>query len=106
MVFDWLNQKLKRPAGDDQHFLASDAGIEEFQATLPASQPGLALSQICDALDSALEAKLEHKAFRRALRTLDKGARPLIEELRHTLFRDVRGDQVAEGGELLRLTSG
>ena len=97
MVFDWINQKLKRPAAEEQHFLAGDAGIEEFQASLPASNPGLALSQICDALDSAIGAGLEAKAFRRALRTLDMGAQPQIAELTHMLFRDTRGDQVSEG---------
>src|SRR5690349_16191205 len=97
MVFDWINQKLKRPAAEEQHFLASDAGIEEFQASLPASNPGLALSQICDALDSAIAAGLEPRPLRRALRTLDKGAQPQVAELTHMLFRDTRGDQVSEG---------
>lgn len=97
MVFDWLNQKLKRPPTEELHFLASDEGIEEFQASLPASQPGLALSQVCDALDAALGANIESKLFRRALRTLDKGAQAQVAELTHTLFRDSRGDQVAEG---------
>ncbi len=97
MVFDWINRKLKRPAAEDMHFLASDEGIEEFQAGLPASQPGMALSQVCDALDSALAAELEHDVFRRALRVLDKGAQPLVAELTHMLFRDSRGDQVTEG---------
>lgn len=97
MVFDWLNQKLKRPPTEELHFLASTEGIEEFQASLPASQPGLALSQVCDGLDAALGANVEPKAFRRALRILDKGAQAQVAELTHTLFRDSRGDQVAEG---------
>ncbi|MEO8203757.1 MAG: hypothetical protein ABI630_07835 [Betaproteobacteria bacterium] len=97
MVFDWINRKLKGAPAEELHFLATDAGIEEFQASLPASQPGTALAQICDALDSALGANVEHKAFRRALRTLDKGAQPVIDELTHMLFRDSRGDQVSEG---------
>lgn len=97
MVFDWLNQKLKRAPAEELHFLAADEGIEEFQAGLPQSQPGAVLAQICDALDSALGANLDQKVFRRALRALDKGAQIQVGELTHMLFRDARGDQVSEG---------
>jgi hypothetical protein len=97
MVFDWINQKLKRPQAEELHFLASDDGIAEFQAGLPLSQPGAVLTQVCDALDSALGAGLDHPTFRRALRMLDKGAQAQLGELTHMLFRDARGDQVSEG---------
>ena len=97
MVFDWINQKLKRPTVEEVHFLATDEGIAEFQSELPLSQPGVVLTQVCDALEAAQGARVEHKAFRRALRALDKGVQEQVAELNHTLFSDARGDQVSEG---------
>ena len=92
---NWLSQ-LTSGIDDRSHPLGTESGLKEFHQTLPASQPGLAVSQICDALDQAREAKVSAPAFQRALAALDEAAQPALAELRHTMFHDPRGDRISE----------
>jgi hypothetical protein len=97
-ITDWISKGGRKPdeSTGDAHPLESEAGIRELQKAIAGAQPAALLDHICDALEAGFDAKLDHKALRRALRMLDGGAQRTVAELLQAVLRGSGGGQVPE----------
>ncbi|HLX79155.1 MAG TPA: hypothetical protein VKS43_01085 [Burkholderiales bacterium] len=95
---DWISKGGNKPdeTAGEAHPLESEAGIRELQKTLASAQPAALLDHICDALEAGFDAKLDHKALRRALRMLDGGAQKTVADLLRAVLRGSGGGQIPE----------
>ncbi len=97
-ITDWVSKGGKKPdePAGEAHPLESEAGIRELQKAIATAQPAALLDHVCDALEAGFDAKLDHKALRRALRMLDGGAQKTVADLVQAVLRGSAGGQVPE----------
>src|SRR5690349_1989917 len=94
---DWLNKGATPDVTQgESHPLLTEEGIREIQKEIARSVPSAQLEQVCDLLESAFDAGLEHKALRRALRLLDGGVQKTLADMQAAMLRDSKGGQISE----------